>query len=85
MHSVVLTKGIPDFRERVVAFDEESHLERGKPPTVMNPDEFALRAALGTRVRHGGTVSALSMGPPGSAVYTRWEQNLSDVSWYHSS
>jgi electron transfer flavoprotein alpha/beta subunit len=51
----------------------------------MNPDEFALRAALGTRVRHGGTVSALSMGPPGSAVYTRWEQNLTDVSWYHSS
>jgi electron transfer flavoprotein beta subunit len=32
----------------------------------MNPnDKHALRAALQTRVRHGGTVSVMSMGPPG--------------------
>ena len=66
MHNVVLTKGVPDFREGQVSFDEEGHLERGKTPTVMNPnDRAALRAALGTRVRNGGTVSLLSMGPPG--------------------
>lgn len=66
MHSVVLTKGVPDFREGVVSFDEEGHLERGKTPTVMNPnDKFALEAALQTRVKHGGRVSAMSMGPPG--------------------
>ncbi|WP_416841018.1 electron transfer flavoprotein subunit beta/FixA family protein [Haloferax sp. DFSO52] len=66
MHTVVLTKGVPDFREGQVSFDEDGHLERGKTPTVMNPnDKFALEAALQTRVRHGGSVSVMSMGPPG--------------------
>jgi electron transfer flavoprotein beta subunit len=66
MHSVVLTKGVPDFREGQVSFDEDGHLERGDTPTVMNPnDKFALRAALQTKVRHGGEVSLMSMGPPG--------------------
>ena len=66
MHTVVLTKGVPDFREGHVSFDEEGHLERGKTPTVMNPnDKHALRAAFQTRVRNGGHVSLMSMGPPG--------------------
>ncbi|MFB6108320.1 MAG: electron transfer flavoprotein subunit beta/FixA family protein [Haloplanus sp.] len=66
LNMAVLTKGVPDFREGQVSFDEEGHLERGKTPTVMNPnDEFALEAALQTRVRHGGRVSVMSMGPPG--------------------
>ncbi|WP_313690768.1 electron transfer flavoprotein subunit beta/FixA family protein [Halorarum halobium] len=66
MHTVVLTKGVPDFREGVVSFDEDGHLERGNTPTTMNPnDEHALRAALQTRVRHGGQVDVMSMGPPG--------------------
>ena len=62
----MLTKGVPDFSEGAVSFNEEGHLERGKTPTVMNPnDKFALEAALQTRVRHGGHVSVMSMGPPG--------------------
>jgi len=66
MDTLVLTKGVPDFRDGQVSFDEDGHLERGKTPTVMNPnDKFALRAALQTKVRHGGTVSLMSMGPPG--------------------
>ncbi|WP_348610534.1 electron transfer flavoprotein subunit beta/FixA family protein [Halobaculum rarum] len=66
MDTIVLTKGVPDFREGKVSFDEDGHLERGNTPTVMNPnDEHALRAALQTRVRHGGHVSVMSMGPPG--------------------
>ncbi|XVH31690.1 electron transfer flavoprotein subunit beta/FixA family protein [Haloferacaceae archaeon DSL9] len=66
MHTVVLTKGVPDFREGQVSFDEEGHLERGNTPTVLNPnDVFALEAALQTKVRHGGRVSVMSMGPPG--------------------
>lgn len=66
MHSIVLTKGVPDFREGQVSFDEDGHLERGKTPTVMNPnDKHALHAALQTKVRHGGRVSVMSMGPPG--------------------
>ncbi|WP_232687283.1 electron transfer flavoprotein subunit beta/FixA family protein [Halobacterium zhouii] len=66
MYSVVLTKGVPDFREGQVSFDEDGHLERGNTPTVMNPnDEHALRAALQTKVRRGGRMSVMSMGPPG--------------------
>jgi electron transfer flavoprotein beta subunit len=66
MDLLVLTKGVPDFREGAVSFDEDGHLERGKTPTVMNPnDKHALRAALQTKVRHGGDVSLMSMGPPG--------------------
>jgi electron transfer flavoprotein beta subunit len=66
VRSVVLTKGVPDFREGQVSFDEDGHLERGKTPTVMNPnDEHALRAALQTKVRNGGDVGVMSMGPPG--------------------
>ena len=66
MHMLTLTKGVPDFREGKVSFDEDGHLERGKTPTVMNPnDKIALRAALQTKVKHGGTVSLMSMGPPG--------------------
>jgi electron transfer flavoprotein beta subunit len=66
MDTLVLTKGVPDFREGQVSFDEDGHLERGKTPTVMNPnDEFALQAALQTKVRHGGSVNVMSMGPPG--------------------
>ncbi len=66
MRSVVLTKGVPDFREGQVSFDEDGHLERGKTPTVMNPnDKQALRAALQTKVRNGGDVGLMSMGPPG--------------------
>ncbi|SFC62719.1 electron transfer flavoprotein beta subunit [Halobiforma haloterrestris] len=68
MRSIVLTKGVPDFSEGAVSFDEDGHLERGKTPTVMNPnDEFAVQAALQTKVRHGGHVSGMSMGPPGYA------------------
>jgi electron transfer flavoprotein beta subunit len=66
MDYVVLTKGVPDFSEGAVSFDENGHLERGKTPTVMNPnDKHALRAALQTKIRHGGDVSVMSMGPPG--------------------
>jgi electron transfer flavoprotein beta subunit len=66
MELVVLTKGVPDFSEGAVSFDEDGHLERGKTPTVMNPnDKPALRAALQTKVQHGGNVSVMSMGPPG--------------------
>ena len=66
MEIVTLTKGVPDFSEGAVSFDEDGHLERGNTPTVMNPnDEHALKAALQTKIRHGGTASVMSMGPPG--------------------
>jgi len=78
MDMVVLTKGVPDFREGKVSFDEDGHLERGKTPTVMNPnDKIALRVALQTKVKHGGTVSLMSMGPPGYKEVLR--EGMADV------
>lgn len=78
VRSVVLTKGVPDFREGKVSFDEDGHLERGNTPTVMNPnDRHALRAALQTKVRHEGTVSLLAMGPPGYAAVL--QEGMRDV------
>jgi len=66
MKLLALTKGVPDFSEGAVSFDEDGHLERGDTPTIMNPnDEQALEAALQTKVRHDGTVGLMSMGPPG--------------------
>ncbi len=65
MRYVVLTKGVPDFREGQVEFDEDGHLKRGATPTVMNPnDHFACRAALQMKVKHGGDVAIMGMGPP---------------------
>jgi len=75
---VVLTKGVPDFREGVVSFDEDGHLERGETPTVMNPnDKHAARAALQTKVRNGGDVTLMSMGPPGYGDVLR--EGMADV------
>lgn len=65
---VVLVKGVPDFREGVVQFKEDNTLNRGATPTVLNPnDHMALEAAREVQVKHGGTVSVLTMGPPNYA------------------
>jgi len=78
MYSVVLTKGVPDFREGAVSFDDDGHLERGETPTVMNPnDKQAARAALQTKIRNGGRVSLMSMGPPGYGDVLR--EGMADV------
>src|SRR5687767_15065497 len=65
MHTIVLVKGVPDFREGKVSFKEDNTLNRGATPTVLNPnDRLALAAALEQKVKHGGRVSLMSMGPP---------------------
>jgi electron transfer flavoprotein beta subunit len=58
-------KGVPDFREGKVQFKEDNTLNRGATPTVLNPnDHLALEAALEARVKHGGKVRLMTMGPP---------------------
>lgn len=65
MDCVVLVKGVPDFREGKVSFKEDNTLNRGATPTVLNPnDHHALKAALQVKVKHGGMVTVMSMGPP---------------------
>ena len=65
MKIVVLVKGVPDFRHGHVKFKEDNTLDRGATPTVLNPnDHLALNAALEMKVKHGGEVHLVSMGPP---------------------
>jgi electron transfer flavoprotein beta subunit len=65
MEIVVLVKGVPDFREGKVSFKEDNTLNRGATPTVLNPnDHQALAAGLEVKVKNGGTVHLMSMGPP---------------------
>ena len=65
MKYVVLVKGVPDFRHGHVKFKEDNTLDRGATPTVLNPnDHLALHAALEAKVKHGGEVHLVSMGPP---------------------
>jgi electron transfer flavoprotein beta subunit len=69
MDYVVLVKGVPDFRQGKVAFKEDNTLDRSKTPTVLNPnDRQALEAALEAKVKHGGTVHVICMGPPNYRV-----------------
>lgn len=65
LNYVVLTKGVPDFREGKVVFKEDNTLNRAATPTVMNPNDYlALEAALEAKVKYGGTVNIICMGPP---------------------
>lgn len=65
MKYVVLVKGVPDFRHGHVKFKEDNTLDRGQTPTVLNPnDHLALHGALEAKVKHGGEVHLVSMGPP---------------------
>jgi electron transfer flavoprotein beta subunit len=69
MDFVVLVKGVPDFRRGKVAFKDDHTLDRSKTPTVLNPnDRQALDAALEAKVKYGGTVHLICMGPPNYRV-----------------
>lgn len=64
MHIIVCIKQVPGTSE--VEMDAETGvLKRDNIPAKLNPyDLFALEAAFGIRERQGGTVTALTMGPP---------------------
>jgi len=64
MRIVVCVKQVPDVAE--IRIDEVTHtLVRSGVPSILNPfDEFAVEEALRIREKHGGTITAISMGPP---------------------
>ncbi len=64
INSVVCIKQVPDTSQ--VRIDPETgSLVRQGIPSVANPyDLYALETALSIRDRHGGFITALSMGPP---------------------
>ncbi len=64
MKIIVCIKQVPDTSE--VSIDPETNtLVREGVPSIVNPyDENAIEAGLQLKEEHGGTVTALSMGPP---------------------
>lgn len=62
MRIIVCTKQTPDTAARVEVRD--GHVTWGDSPLVVNPwDEYAIEEAIRLKERHGGTVTAVSMGP----------------------
>jgi electron transfer flavoprotein beta subunit len=72
-HSVVCVKQVPDTANVTAdAMREDGTVNRAALPTVFNPEDLhALEVALQVRDRFGGTVTAISMGPPKAADVLR--------------
>ena len=67
MHIIVLVKQVPDTSE-VKINRETNTLIRDGVPSIINPyDMFAIEESLRLREKHGGKVTAFTMGPPQAA------------------
>ncbi len=67
MNIIVLVKQVPDASE-VKINRETNTLIRDGVPSIINPfDMYALEEALRLREKHGGRVTAVTMGPPQAA------------------
>ena len=64
--SIVCVKQVPDTSNITgEAMKADGTVNRGALATIFNPEDLnALETALEIKQRHGGTVTALSMGPP---------------------
>lgn len=64
--SIVCVKQVPDTSSITVeAMKADGTVNRGALATIFNPEDLnALETALEIKEQHGGTVTALSMGPP---------------------
>lgn len=71
--SVVLVKQVPDTSNiSGEAMKADGTVNRAALPAIFNPDDLAaLELALQVKDRHGGRVTALSMGPPSAATVLR--------------
>ncbi|MBU0719346.1 MAG: electron transfer flavoprotein subunit beta/FixA family protein, partial [Planctomycetes bacterium] len=70
---IVCVKQVPDTANiSGDAMTPEGTVNRAALPTVFNPDDLhALEAAVALRDRYGGTVTAITMGPPMAAEVLR--------------
>lgn len=67
MNIIVLVKQVPDTSE-VKINRETNTLIRDGVPSIINPfDMFAIEEAIRLREKHGGKVTAITMGPPQAA------------------
>lgn len=71
--SIVCVKQVPDTSNITgEAMREDGTVNRGALSTIFNPEDLhALETALEIKEQHGGTVTALSMGPPKAADVLR--------------
>ena len=71
--SIVCVKQVPDTANVTAeAMKEDGTVNRAALPTIFNPEDLhALETALEIRDAHGGTVTAVSMGPPKAADVLR--------------
>ncbi|MEW6250552.1 MAG: electron transfer flavoprotein subunit beta/FixA family protein [Planctomycetota bacterium] len=72
-HSVVCVKQVPDTKNVTgEAMKADGTVNRAALPAIFNPDDLhALEVALQVRDRFGGTVTAVTMGPPKAADVLR--------------
>ena len=68
-NSIVLVKQVPDTANiSGEVMKPDGTVNRGKLPAIFNPeDKVALEMALQVKDDHGGTVTAVTMGPPKAA------------------
>lgn len=60
----VLVKQVPDQGSKA-GLNPDGTIDRARAKRMLNPfDRYALQAALHTKKTYGGTVTAISMGPP---------------------
>jgi electron transfer flavoprotein beta subunit len=71
--SIVCVKQVPDTANITAeAMKDDGTVNRGALPAIFNPEDLhALETALQVRDTYGGTVTALSMGPPKAADVLR--------------
>jgi len=72
-HSIVCVKQVPDTANVTAeAMKEDGTVNRAALPAIFNPEDLhALETALEVRDAFGGTVTAISMGPPKAAEVLR--------------
>jgi len=66
LHIVVCIKQVPDSAA-VLKVDEAGKVSWGDAPLIVNPwDDYAVEEALRIKEKHGGKVTALTLGPEGA-------------------
>ena len=66
MHIVVCIKQVPDSAA-VLKVDEAGKVSWGDAPLIVNPwDDYAVEEALLIKEKHGGKVTAITLGPEGA-------------------
>jgi electron transfer flavoprotein beta subunit len=72
-HCVVCVKQVPDTSNITCeAMKADGTVNRAALPAIFNPEDLnALEAALKVKAEHGGTVTVVTMGPPGACEVLR--------------